>query len=66
MSVTGQDVVYKDIIEPLESASVAVVSTDKASVADYGPLGEVCQPQTLPPPPPPPPLSLPLTRGSCT
>ena len=41
VSVTGQDVVYKDIIEPLESASVAVTPTDKQSVEQYGGLGEV-------------------------
>ncbi|KAK9862631.1 hypothetical protein WJX84_009712 [Apatococcus fuscideae] len=43
VSVTGQDVVYKDIIEPLESASVAVAATDKATVEDYGALGEVAK-----------------------
>lgn len=32
----GTDVVYKDIIEPLESASVTISKTDKASVTDFG------------------------------
>lgn len=41
VSVTGQDVVYKDIIEPLESASVAVAPTDKQTIEQYGGLGEV-------------------------
>ena len=36
VSVDGTDVVYKDIIEPLESASVTISKTDKASVTDFG------------------------------
>lgn len=32
----GTDVVYKDIIEPLESASVTISKTDKASVTEFG------------------------------
>lgn len=36
MSVDGTDVVYKDIIEPLESASVTISKTDKSSVTDFG------------------------------
>jgi len=40
-SVDGQDVVYKDIIEPLESVSVSITSTDKATVDDFGPPEEV-------------------------
>lgn len=36
VSVDGQDVVYKDIIEPLESVSVSVTTTDKASIDDFG------------------------------
>ncbi|KAK9822591.1 hypothetical protein WJX74_008140 [Apatococcus lobatus] len=43
VSVSGQDVVYKDIIEPLESASVAVTPSDKKSVEEYGGLGEVAK-----------------------
>lgn len=36
VSVDGQDVVYKDIIEPLESASVSITKTDKTSVTEFG------------------------------
>jgi len=36
VSVDGTDVAYKDIIEPLESASVTISKTDKASVTDFG------------------------------
>ena len=36
VSVDGQDVVYKDIIEPLESASVSITKTDKSSVTEFG------------------------------
>jgi photosystem II oxygen-evolving enhancer protein 2 len=41
VSVQGQDVVYKDVIEPLESVSVNYIPTDKKSVADYGDAKEV-------------------------
>ncbi len=41
VAVKGQDVVYKDIIEPLESVSVSITVTDKASVADFGSPAEV-------------------------
>lgn len=43
VSVDGTDVVYKDIIEPLESASVTISKTDKASVTDFGNPLEVAQ-----------------------
>ena len=36
MSVDGTDVVYKDIIEPLESASVTISKTDKQSITEFG------------------------------
>lgn len=36
VSVDGQDVVYKDIIEPLESASVSITKTEKGSVSEFG------------------------------
>lgn len=36
VSVQGTDVVYKDIIEPLESASVTISKTDKQSVDEFG------------------------------
>lgn len=34
-----QDVVYKDVIEPLESVSVSLVPTEKKDVRGYGMLG---------------------------
>ncbi len=42
-SVDGQDIVYKDIIEPLESVSVSVTSTDKSSIDEFGSPEEVAQ-----------------------
>ena len=36
VSVDGTDVVYKDIIEPLESASVTISKTDKQSITEFG------------------------------
>lgn len=41
VSVSGQDVVYKDIIEPLESVSVSLTDTDKQDITDFGPIEEV-------------------------
>ena len=41
VSVSGQDVVYKDIIEPLESASVNLVPTDKDDITLFGTPEEV-------------------------
>lgn len=41
VSVSGQDTVYKDVIEPLESASVSYIPTDKKSIAEYGDVKEV-------------------------
>lgn len=41
VSVDGQDVVYKDVIEPLESVSVSLVPTDKKSVEEFGEIREV-------------------------
>lgn len=41
VSVDGQDAVFKDVIEPLESVSVGIVPTDKKSVEEYGDLKEV-------------------------
>lgn len=41
VSVTGQDVVYKDIIEPLESVSVNMVPTDKEDITLFGTPEEV-------------------------
>jgi len=42
VSVPGQDVVYKDVIEPLESVSVSIIDTDKSSISEYGDVTEVC------------------------
>ncbi|CAD7700879.1 unnamed protein product [Ostreobium quekettii] len=41
--VDGQDAVYKDIIEPLESVSVSVVATDKGDITDFGSAEEVAE-----------------------
>ena len=41
VTVRGQDVVFKDVIEPLENVSVAVFATDKQSVAELGPAQQV-------------------------
>eukprot|EP00471_Norrisiella_sphaerica_P001254 CAMPEP_0184486414 /NCGR_PEP_ID=MMETSP0113_2-20130426/7896_1 /TAXON_ID=91329 /ORGANISM="Norrisiella sphaerica, Strain BC52" /LENGTH=248 /DNA_ID=CAMNT_0026868281 /DNA_START=49 /DNA_END=795 /DNA_ORIENTATION=+ len=39
--VKGTDILYKDIIEPLETASVTVIQTEKSSIKDYGDLADV-------------------------
>ena len=41
VAVKGQDVVYKDVIEPLESVSVSISKTDKDKVSEFGPAPEV-------------------------
>ena len=41
VAVKGQDVVYKDVIEPLESVSVSITQTDKADVTEFGSPAEV-------------------------
>ena len=41
MSVRGQDIVYKDVIEPLESVSVSITKTDKEVISDFGTPAEV-------------------------
>ncbi|PSC70397.1 psbP chloroplastic [Micractinium conductrix] len=41
VSVDGQDVVYKDVIEPLESVSVSLVATEKTDVTEFGDAKEV-------------------------
>jgi photosystem II oxygen-evolving enhancer protein 2 len=43
VSVGGQDVVYKDIIEPLESVSVSITPSDKDDITLYGEPVEVAQ-----------------------
>jgi photosystem II oxygen-evolving enhancer protein 2 len=42
VAVKGQDVVYKDVIEPLESVSVSITQTDKANVSEFGSPAEAC------------------------
>lgn len=41
VAVKGQDVVYKDVIEPLESVSVSISKTDKDKVSEFGAAPEV-------------------------
>lgn len=41
VQVDGADVVYKDIIEPLESISVTLAPTDKKDIKEYGSPNEV-------------------------
>ena len=41
VTVDGLDVVYKDVIEPLESASVSIVPSDKKDISEYGDAKEV-------------------------
>ncbi len=44
VSVKGQDIVYKDVIEPLESVSVSITPTDKKDITEYGSPVEVIPP----------------------
>ena len=37
VSVQGQDKVYKDVIEPLESVSINMIPTTKEDIRDLGP-----------------------------
>ncbi|GAB4817393.1 hypothetical protein N2152v2_004439 [Parachlorella kessleri] len=41
IAIDGQDVVFKDVIEPLESVSVNLLPTDKTDISEYGPLDDV-------------------------
>jgi len=41
VSVDGLDVVYKDVIEPLEAVSVSMVPSDKKDILEYGEAKEV-------------------------
>ncbi len=40
VSVNGADIVFKDVVEPLETVSVTMIKSDKTSVSDYGSLEE--------------------------
>ncbi|KAG2482955.1 hypothetical protein HYH03_018132 [Edaphochlamys debaryana] len=41
--VKGADVVYKDVVEPLEAVSVTLTATDKADITEFGELQTVCE-----------------------
>ena len=41
MTVNGADVVFKDIVEPLETVSVTMLKTDKKDISEYGTVEEV-------------------------
>ncbi|KAL2482091.1 PsbP-like protein 1 [Forsythia ovata] len=41
--VEGQDKVFKDIIEPLESVSVNMIPTSKTDIHDFGPPREIAE-----------------------
>ncbi len=41
MSVATADVVYKDVVEPLESVSVTITDTDKGDITEFGEINEV-------------------------
>jgi hypothetical protein len=37
----GADVVYKDVVEPLESVSVTLTPTDRKDITEFGDAAEV-------------------------
>lgn len=37
----GADVVYKDVVEPLESVSVTITPTDKKDILEFGDIADV-------------------------
>lgn len=41
VTVGGADVVFKDVVEPLESVSVTMIKSDKSDITEYGSLQEV-------------------------
>lgn len=43
VSVKGEDIVFKDVIEPLESVSVNIIPTEQASVSDLGTKEQVAE-----------------------
>ncbi|MCO5594750.1 hypothetical protein L7F22_048783 [Adiantum nelumboides] len=43
VSVKGQDCVYKDVIEPLESVSVNIIGTSKGDIRELGSANEVAK-----------------------
>lgn len=48
MIIEGQDKVYKDVIEPLESVSVNVIPTSKQDIRDFGPPQQVSRMRSVP------------------
>jgi putative transposon-encoded protein len=47
VTVSGVDVVYKDVVEPLESVSVTITPTDKKDVTEFGDIADVSVPTAL-------------------
>ncbi|GIL70032.1 hypothetical protein Vretifemale_880 [Volvox reticuliferus] len=43
VAVKGADVVYKDVVEPLESVSVTLTATDKNDITEFGDLDTVAE-----------------------
>ncbi|XP_024360627.1 psbP-like protein 1, chloroplastic [Physcomitrium patens] len=43
VAVKGQDVAFKDVIEPLESVSVSIIKTDKSNLSELGSADEVAK-----------------------
>ncbi|MEW5312629.1 MAG: hypothetical protein WDW38_004249 [Sanguina aurantia] len=43
VSVQGADVVFKDVVEPLESVSVTLTTTDKTDISEFGGVQEVTE-----------------------
>lgn len=41
VSIEGQDKVFKDVIEPLESVSVNIIPTGKQNIKEFGPPQQV-------------------------
>lgn len=41
VTVSGADVVYKDVVEPLESVSVTITPTEKGDVTEFGDIADV-------------------------
>ena len=41
VAVKGADVVFKDVVEPLESVSVTLTATDKKDITEFGDLATV-------------------------
>lgn len=39
--MSGADVVYKDVVEPLESVSVSITPTEKKDVTEFGDIADV-------------------------